>query len=111
MSNQDGKDINLRQVYTDDDLESVILSRLGGNLPMARDNAMNRFAPLLDTISNIEARLQLHSKDGKTVSFKCLEHLKARLELQGNHEVISQLDPQSQAIIKTAIKPTIQEVD
>lgn len=103
MRQQDSKDIDLREIHTDLDLEGVILTKEGSRNELSQQNAMQEYSVKLDWLDRIENKL------GK--KYKCLSALKERLALKGNNEIVSRLDPQSQAIINTAEKPNVTKVE
>jgi len=99
---QDTKSINIREVFTDQVLESIVLSRLGSVDPLSKDNALNPYA---NRIAWFQRRAALYDRN-----FPVLEAAIEELRRKGNFKAVSGLDQQSQAIIKTAYKPAIQKV-
>lgn len=101
MTGQQTKEVNLHKVITDRDLEGVILSRLGATDDNSNFNSLNKYANRV----RLFRKLQEKHPD---ISF--LGDVASELERQGNFAFVSQLDPQSQAIIKSSVKPCIEEV-
>ena len=104
MPKQDSKTVDIKQVYTATDLDGVLLQQLGAKHEDSKFNALQENAPLVDFLMRLKARMGERE-------FKCLDMAIERLERLGNYDVISQLDPQSQAIVKTAHRPVVQKVE
>lgn len=104
---QDKKNVDITEVFTVDSLEGVILQKLGARDAISKENALQANAVTLQKLKDLAARLE--NKYGRIpwILGKAIE----RIEQYGNFEVISQLDAQSQAIVKTGDKPAYKEVE
>ena len=102
MSGQDTKEVNLHKVITDRALEGVILSRLGAMDGNSSFNSLNKYA------NKVSLFRKLHSKHP---DIQFLSDAADELERQGNFAFVSQLDGQSQAVIKSSVRPCIEEAE
>ncbi len=99
---QQVKEVNLHKVITDRDLEGVILSRLGAIDDNSNFNSLNKYANKVQLFKRLQGRFP---------DIRFLGDVVQELERQGNFAYVSELDAQSQAIIKSSIKPCIVEAE
>jgi hypothetical protein len=100
--NSGQKNINVQEIFTDQVLESVILTRVGAQYSEAKDASLNSFSLKEDF---------LMIQSGKFAKkFPVLLKAAALLRRRGMFQAISRMDPQSQAIVKTAYRPVLQEI-
>ena len=104
---QDKKIVDITEVFTVDSLGGVILQKLGARDDISKANVLQANAVILQKLKDMADRFQ--TKYG-LVPF-VLKRAIERLEQYGNYEIVSQLDAQSQAIVKTGDRPPYKEIE
>ena len=96
------KNVDLRTIITERDLEGVVLSRLGALDQDSNFNSLNKYAGRVKLFQRLQKKFP---------DIKFLQEVIDETRRQGNFAFISKLDAQSQAVIKSSIVPVLEEIE
>jgi hypothetical protein len=102
MNGTGQKTVNISEIFTDQVFSALPLSRVGAMDKYAKENALSLHAPYIHFLRLMKVRC------GPS-SHSVLDDAIEILQRYGNHHFISQMDPQSQAIVATAFEPVLAE--